>query len=113
MREIKFRAWDGNSMRFGGFSIHATGKLEPFKGLSTLKVDSEVMQFIGLTTLDGVEVYQGDIVDVKIDGERCIFEITFTVDRDFNGWEVTPQHIEDGLKVIGNIHQHPELLENK
>lgn len=112
-REIKFRAFDratgamhqpgDNVWRLwldGGVSIEGTWATG----------DVELMQFTGLTDKNDVEVFEGDIVKIFTDGEEDIIEVTFTVDRDLNGWEITPQDIEDGLEVIGSIHQHPELL---
>jgi uncharacterized phage protein (TIGR01671 family) len=65
VREIKFRAWDGTGMQYGGFSIHATGKIEPIKGLSPITQESPIMQYTGINDKDGKEIYEGDIIECK------------------------------------------------
>ncbi len=45
MRELKFRAWNGKAMEYGGFSIHATGRVRPDPlALTSVKHDSPVNQ---------------------------------------------------------------------
>lgn len=79
-----------------------------------IEIDIETLgQYTGLKDCIGGVIYEGDIVSLPIDGEFHNTEISFTVDRDFNGWEITPQHIEDGARIIGTIHQNPELLEQR
>lgn len=61
-REIKFRAWNGEAMEYGGFCIHATGKVVSEKGLTKVSTSSSIMQYTGLKDCKGVEIYEGDIV---------------------------------------------------
>ena len=81
-----------------------------------------LMQFTGLKDKNGKEIYEGDIVKIGILlNELVIYEGVvaysngrFTCDTgkleiDWWRYEITKQTIE----IIGNIHENPELLENK
>lgn len=116
MREIKFRAW-GHKGPEDEYKMHMN--ISKFDEFMLPWVDEDpicdhsLMQFTGLKDKNDADIYEGDIVNMPMDGEMFIIEVAFTIDRYFNGWEVIPQHIEDGLEVIGNVHQNPELLEDK
>ena len=55
-RVIKFRGWNGKSMEFGGFCVHAGGTVMNDTVLSDIQADSPVMQFTGLTDNNGVDI---------------------------------------------------------
>ena len=111
MRELKFRAWDipDLDLELEGVVTYSRD-CDCLRHFFSMIHDNHLMQYTGLKDKNGVEIYEGDIVNLPTDGEFSPVEITFTVDRDFNGWEVLPQHIEDGAEVIGNIYENPELL---
>ena len=113
-RENKFRAWDDYQKKMYSWSelgeMNSKGYLCLWNLLIRHNSQLIPLEYTGLSDKNGVEIYEGDLVKTFTDGEEYILEITFTVDRDFNGWEITPQHIEDGAYVIGNIHENPELL---
>ena len=116
-RVIKFRAWHPSNKEMVIFDNEKASKDHYIaRHLLLLMANKSVqgkdllMQFTGLTDKNGVDIYERDIVDVLIDGERFIIDVSFDVDRDLNGWNVIPQHVNDGIEVIGNIHQNPELL---
>ena len=119
MREIKFRAWDAEReqmfthpkwvefrAKHGVITAHNYNRASNVQTL-------ELMQFTGLTDKNGIEVYEGDIMELFSDGEQYSAKVCFDVDRFFNGWNINPHHIEEGSTVIGNIHENPELLEAK
>lgn len=103
MTELKFRAWDGECLHYGGFSIHATGKIEP-----TIFIKNEIKCVDvsnGLKDKNGRDVFGNDFVIAPWHWrEPHLFEFP----RDY--YALTEYGIEDELTVVGNIHYNPELL---
>lgn len=119
MREIKFRAWDGetmldsvdvNDLMFAcGFNYdHVT-----WKGTwGARKPDAVVMQYTGLKDKNGVEIYEGDIVKKFGRGSMPNPAFVFyVVEYKDNGFINCLDRREHGVEVIGNIYENPELLE--
>lgn len=119
MREIKFRAWDGDRMQ----NVLTLGLYEGFVDTNKLHSDIEdfkLMQYTGLKDKNGREIYEGDIISWK---ERVFLLGT---DLDETVTERLPVEFEEGcfmaasqflfalnhkVEVIGNIYENPELLE--
>ncbi len=122
-----FRAWDKyNKKMLSVKSIHFMDNVE-FFGPYTIVVKPmgfissefiELMQSTGLKDKNGVEVFEGDIVDgtypngkhfrgvVQYDDESAAF-----VCKTINSWMHSTMLNCRNCEVIGNIWEHPELLE--
>ncbi|AKU42640.1 YopX protein [Vibrio phage H188] len=135
MRDIKFRAIDNDGeWCYGLPNYDLDGDIEMSKpdGYTSYgDIDKTLGQYTGLKDKNGVEIYEGDIVDLGQTVNGCnLFVI------EWNGFGFIPRYgVEmvvprayeydvsefysicprtgEGLEVIGNIHQKPELLEDK
>ena len=131
MREIKFRAWHKEKKKmlsYGElFNIDCSGEY-PFLALAAghyedciepLKV--ELMQYTGLQDKNGVDIYEGDIIDAEYRNEWSVEKIygnvmfhnsgSFCVSVSKNDCIIFPLLCESTIEVIGNIYENPELLE--
>lgn len=136
-REIKFRAWHCAEKKLcqvdvltnnGAFLIGVNngpdeltdgGKMiiiSPKNGRFCMNEDIELMQYTGLKDKNGVEIYEGDILKIdEGDPVTVSYEniyASFGIYR--KGWAFLHyfhEAVEPGdCKVIGNIHDNPELL---
>lgn len=128
MRDIKFRAWNEveekmlNWYEFLDTNIKNTFIAPESTGLI-------LMQYTGLKDKNGKEIYEGDIVKVKLYkgeeekyfiGKVEYFGSNFIVDADNNseyhvydldGFGIDYRYNLEDCEVIGNIYDNPELLE--
>lgn len=110
MRELKFRQWQKATKHYVYFSLS--------KGVSLkFNIEPDLEQYTGLKDKNGKEIYEGDIVDYNDDGE-CVGVVKydapeFYLDADATNWARMFLKGAPHQKVIGNIHENPELLEHK
>lgn len=133
MREIKFRAWDGELKEMIGpeevLSCSFIGLDGEWLGLSDLLKGEggfELMQYTGLKDKNGVEIYEGDIVEAFSHGVKGTFEVKWRQEGSpswilFPAWqssqmwylhavETEKGYYKDNVTVVGNIYENPELL---
>lgn len=135
MREILFRGkrldngeWIDGSLWLYGEDAHIFGGPDFPYGCLWHKVDpATVGQYTGLTDKDGKRIFEGDIVrffERQFGGEDAPViqsvgyeEGGFCVHRYFlNNWlrNAINGNIQlEGIEVIGNIHDNPELMEEE
>lgn len=123
MRDLKFRVWNKISQCIESWeSMLEHGDFYRFINNN----EYPLMQFTGLTDKNGADIYEGDFIKNKHG------RISVVVWHEYSAcWDctfVSDEHLVDSKKayegfdnskwkynveIIGNIHQHPELLNNK
>lgn len=116
MREIKFRAWNGNvkEMRTPYAWMNESNM---FSVCMCWSPNVDLMQFTGLLDCNGVEIYEGDIVEdhvgigvVEYSERKAAFKVNYR--NGIGKWfiDYILKGERESIKVIGNIHQHAHLL---
>lgn len=130
MREIKFRGksldngeWVNGFVLFNQDKSEAViAKLTDTESVCENVVIDTVCQFTGLHDKNGREIYEGDIIIEKLrrarkDGERLVicFDDFEYKGKNANGATTSLSLLVEHhtIKVIGNIHDNPELLKTE
>lgn len=118
MKEMKFRAWNGCAMEYGGFSVHATGKIEATE-LTNVTEESPLMQYTGRKIKNDEELWESDIVEdnvgrrwvVEYNERNMMFLFSWVKDRTQKQPYRRFNTAQRPLRHIGDIYENPELLE--
>ncbi len=133
-REIKFRAWDEDCevMYYSdkeyeecndgcSFGFHEGRVVAWLRETESQTLDEpaydygkpvDVEQYTGLKDKNGVEIWEGDLIKTVDETLKVAWHFNRWVMKDAKGRIKEFRQIDQGFyKVIGNIHQNPELLE--
>ena len=121
MREIKFRAWWKDKKRFldgDEWYMTCSGAKHLHYAIMPYSDDDFIVeQYTGLKDKNGEKIYEGDIVRFAIRPSRTTVVEWWSGEEEYypccttSGFSLP--YSEDGYEVIGNVHEHPELLEAK
>lgn len=132
-REIKFRAWDmSNEMMFNNVHHGITFEDDSHYKFGDFLEDKDrwiIMQYTGLHDKNGKEIFESDIVRItEVDEDSCMgreethighikwiediaqWRFIFPSGRRTELYLIVQLSTMKECTVIGNIHQHPELL---
>ena len=136
-REIKFRTWNSVTKEMEqvtqiNLKNHYVQTTFNKIGYSYGQPDDVIVeQYTGLEDANGKEIYEGDIIKVSDEtGSLFVSVVKYFYYDDYPAFDLDPQYIptnwyfeanilstlkDDGteIKVVGNVHANPELLEDK
>ncbi|EPD8701567.1 YopX family protein [Listeria monocytogenes] len=123
MRVIEFRAWDKEVKEMDyNPSVIEIWQNKPINEQFRLESEEKLvwMQYTGLKDKNGKKIFEGDIVNCKF-FDRMVGDIAGVINFIDCVWAVSDfknkrlyQLIDvDNIEIIGNIHENPELLEEK
>ena len=124
MRKIKFRAWDKeNEKMMKVSSLHLENKEISVKENGTFHLFrmQDLMQYTGLKDKNGKEIYEGDIVLIKLDetstwhktvvGFKKGAFIANLIDKEDYVYIFHHGFTGDDFEIIGNVYENKNLLE--
>jgi len=124
-REIKFRAWDKKEKRMviwinnEGYGCYGSPQYEDYNVSGNDRFIP--LQYTGLHDKNGKEIYEGDIIKYILDSYQIFWwdlEFRWAGKRQddkevFSLARICEENqglVEDGIEIIGNIYENPELL---
>lgn len=132
MREHRYRAFYKNNQKMyqvltldiidkkALIEWHGKTDNDYLRGYAPLD-DIVLMQYTGLKDNNGKEIYEGDIVKpvsfaswigiVKYSSENAAYILDDHNNEFIKGENVYLSQFNEGLEVVGNIYENPELLE--
>lgn len=126
MREIKFRGKDKKNGKwlYGNVQIPKPPFDKYFmwdeNGIQCQVDEDTIGQFTGLKDKDGHDIYEGDILKASWKVELCVVwysETTASFMVDYipndNWTDTLGEYTTSELKIIGNVHDNPELIEGE
>lgn len=122
MREIKFRAWNAKEKHMLEvnhlFNLDNEQPIEVWTndyegGYRFNPNESELMRYTGLKDIEGVNIYEGDVVEFEVGFVRVKAEVLYSRSQFIvNMNSVMSRSLgAHSVKVIGNKFQNPKLLE--
>jgi uncharacterized phage protein (TIGR01671 family) len=123
MRILKFRAWDVFNADMFPEKVEDESLVKFFSDVNKRRDGGNcvyVMQFTGLCDSDGIEIYEGDVVQCSLSFEGgsiphsgiVVYNDTFGAfaTRNQAGETLIHNHLLNTFKVVGNVFENKELL---
>jgi len=120
MREVKFRYWcKVEKEMYDKAYVEEHMKLAFMSELIEAAQERYIfLQYTGMKDVNGVEIYEGDIVSYKMrnlsqafgDADAPAYMEYKRLIEFFNYGFTVPQGFVKGITVIGNVFENPELI---